>query len=681
MRTIGAFLAYFVLATSTATGGADTITVPLRWCVVEGSPALTQPACAGLNTTKQVIWRRMGRTASAHYGPFCNMSVQEAMTSNQQSYIVLPDPCDPTVNASCAGQKGDIVYSSPEHFTLWNQCGWAWGQPYVPVVGPLVVNIRRFVDASGALLNVVGATSSPYFCDSDLQASARMAVVDNDFTFDLGPQPPGCQPAIPQLSNDFTDQVLGHELGHALSLEHTVGQPETLMKAVLPTSDFLTSGGPGQLDIVCPDPVPVPQTQCGQLRLQSACHVTGATVDPPPITAIVPLLLGDASPEYVDLVQVGLVDDVSLAQASFFWEVGLFPREHSGVEFAFAIDLDSDPSTGGDPTVVGVDVPLPGTELAGELRVVVQTLPGESKTFQVQNQSLWRFSQGAFSSVPVLSSRAQEGVVASLQVGPPVFPSEMPFNTTVGMKFDRSLIEPSPGQAPLLVRWQASAVDPSIVALSLGRDIPPPADVSLVVPKLATCALSPDRAPVGETVRVSASGLAPNRPVEVLFDADVVATGATDGTGTARIDFSVPAGERAGTHAVSLATTDPGDFVTAHCSLTVTPDTAGAGGVSDLMVETATDGNLSLRWSPSCSPDDIEYEVYEGTLGAFDSHTSRFCATGGAMSLTFAPGAGDRYYLVVPSNGIQEGSYGLRTDGPRPPGSFACKVQDVAPCP
>jgi len=95
-----------------------------------------------------------------------------------------------------------------------------------------------------------------------------------------------------------------------------------------------------------------------------------------------------------------------------------------------------------------------------------------------------------------------------------------------------------------------------------------------------------------------------------------------------------------------------------------------------------TGGQLTLAWSASCSTDATDYEVYEGTIGSFYSHFSKFCTTSGATSITFTPAAGDRYYLVVPTTGTEEGSYGLRSTGAeRPTGGGACAIQQIVACP
>ncbi len=100
-----------------------------------------------------------------------------------------------------------------------------------------------------------------------------------------------------------------------------------------------------------------------------------------------------------------------------------------------------------------------------------------------------------------------------------------------------------------------------------------------------------------------------------------------------------------------------------------------------LGVTHAPGGDITLTWSESCIPTDRDYAIYEGTLGNYASHASRFCSTGGARGFTFTPAAHDAYYLVVPSAGGFEGSYGLGSDGSqRPQATGACFPQTIGSC-
>jgi hypothetical protein len=117
----------------------------------------------------------------------------------------------------------------------------------------------------------------------------------------------------------------------------------------------------------------------------------------------------------------------------------------------------------------------------------------------------------------------------------------------------------------------------------------------------------------------------------------------------------------------------------------------GAGSVPDggdvpgtpLLVGRTFSGQLVLDWSASCSSEDTDYEIYRGTVGDFTTHAQVQCSTSGATTATITPGAGNRYYLVVPRNATQEGSYGRDSQGTeRPQAAVPCPgVVQVVACP
>jgi len=99
--------------------------------------------------------------------------------------------------------------------------------------------------------------------------------------------------------------------------------------------------------------------------------------------------------------------------------------------------------------------------------------------------------------------------------------------------------------------------------------------------------------------------------------------------------------------------------------------------------------NIALSWSVSCSDGALDYGIYEGQLGTWYSHTLATCTDAGTpLTEQITPGAGSRYYLVVPHNVVTEGSYGKSKNYPagfdteRPVGSAQCaSPQVVTPCP
>jgi beta-glucanase (GH16 family) len=101
-----------------------------------------------------------------------------------------------------------------------------------------------------------------------------------------------------------------------------------------------------------------------------------------------------------------------------------------------------------------------------------------------------------------------------------------------------------------------------------------------------------------------------------------------------------------------------------------------------LTVGAGSNGDLVLDWGASCLSTDGDYVVYEGLLGDLGSHSPVTCSTGGLTNLTLTPGAGDRYYLVSPTDGVSEGSHGTDSnDSQRLPGTVTCFPLDVGECP
>ena len=102
-----------------------------------------------------------------------------------------------------------------------------------------------------------------------------------------------------------------------------------------------------------------------------------------------------------------------------------------------------------------------------------------------------------------------------------------------------------------------------------------------------------------------------------------------------------------------------------------TPLTVGKGSGADLI----------LAWGASCSSQDTDYEIYEGTIGNFNVHTPITCSTGGQTQATVTPDLDSHYYLVVPHNSTVEGSYGTDDSGQeRQQGTAACLPRLTAGC-
>lgn len=93
----------------------------------------------------------------------------------------------------------------------------------------------------------------------------------------------------------------------------------------------------------------------------------------------------------------------------------------------------------------------------------------------------------------------------------------------------------------------------------------------------------------------------------------------------------------------------------------------------------------------SCSSGAEVYGLYEGKIasvnpgGVYD-HTMKFCDVGCPTNFQFTPGTGDTYYLVVPHNHKEEGSYGTDSDGTERPQAAVVagrcvELQTLTACP
>src|SRR5206468_10757606 len=81
-----------------------------------------------------------------------------------------------------------------------------------------------------------------------------------------------------------------------------------------------------------------------------------------------------------------------------------------------------------------------------------------------------------------------------------------------------------------------------------------------------------------------------------------------------------------------------------------TPGAAPDGGAvpgTELAV-TRNGADLTLTWGASCNASGVDYAIYQGTLGSYYSHASKFCTTQGLLTKTFAAEPGSQDFLIVP---------------------------------
>jgi hypothetical protein len=111
------------------------------------------------------------------------------------------------------------------------------------------------------------------------------------------------------------------------------------------------------------------------------------------------------------------------------------------------------------------------------------------------------------------------------------------------------------------------------------------------------------------------------------------------------------------------------------------PGTVPSAAPSTPLTVAKSGSNVTLAWGASCSSSGVDYAIYQGTIGTFTSHASKFCSTQGLLSKTFSMDPGNLYYLVTALTAEREGSYGQATSGERPAAASPCKPQLLGACP
>ena len=101
-------------------------------------------------------------------------------------------------------------------------------------------------------------------------------------------------------------------------------------------------------------------------------------------------------------------------------------------------------------------------------------------------------------------------------------------------------------------------------------------------------------------------------------------------------------------------------------------------GIPPLHLEKLAGDAVRLLWSPSCRPEDLDFAIYEGRLGTFTDPLPATCSTAGQLEWEVTPTFDRAYFVVVPTDGRIEGSYGASSTAERAPSTAACRPQELS---
>ena len=563
-------LAFLPASASHAAGqwnGQDLLHVPVSWCIVQGSPAETNPNVAGDTTTDALIWRRHERPTDNIYVNQAGISFRSAINDvwGTLSFPIIPDP-DTTFGVPGDMRGEDVNAFGAEFNQMQNDCDVAWANLGRAGIGITAVNAGLFHNGAGNYVGVIGWGG----CVRDVMNPANCAtpydgvvtVIDNHYLFPTVPDrtfPDGSGNAF--VLTDPFDALTGHEFGHALSLNHR----NSLTALMNP--GIADNNADGQADNIG-----LNNAEVTALR-NNALLVNGLEIDPPNVFlpgSVVAANLPDpqrntAIPAYLDLSALRVTldtqaDTFSLGQRLF----GLLP-ENASQRHWFLIDNDG-PARGATAEQLR-QLGVPETDFVGADVVIRADVRGA----RVTGGEGWQIVEGRPTVVtPNLQFRLLALVMqphfASLRrPGLTIEDRDLPVHHIVSVSLPRQLAGVSRGQTfnvdVLVENADARAVD-RLDAKETSRGTA----VNLDFPSFPHCFPQGKTQP-GGTVKVDFDGLTPNRGYHALLGARMAGRGVADLNGGGSVDLEIPKDTAPGLHLVTLGTDLTA--LTADCTVTV----------------------------------------------------------------------------------------------------------------
>jgi hypothetical protein len=577
-----------------ATGGlANLITIPVRWCAIEGSPQ-AQSKKAGDFVNGDYLLALLRKVNYEVFVPRAMIEFQSAYSPTGIPVIADPGPAESNSFDDAAPHTGDLSFDNfgSEINGAESECEQAWLQANPNAKGTILVN-ARLVEHNPTKVGACGTPDTSLMVSQngtrgDLLCAHPRHLTKNDlapcqsaFVVDQGSSHIISEFGYPNYDEALT---VAHELGHSLMLGHGKGVDPNHTPQANPTY-FPPADGPRRFDGYC-DPLAggayaddnpadqegltAPNTivtefnsaynmtdlQSEQARevakLIPGAAVNGVQVDPSG-SLVSPPRPGSTVPADVRIVAVQIAEDPLSQITSLLLKVtGPIPSSANN-EYFFFVDTDNNALTGGNPSSLGLPTAFQGAELA------VRVSLGLDAGAQTVTPTVWMFQGGAF--VQVNDPKIQASVFTPGMSG------------TDGLfSFGHvSIIMPDdvPGILGVRVRLQAAARQ-----LNGGGQLdrlPQAPDgggtISLAPPQVAQCQVNPQVLRATETASITASGLIPNQTAEVYLGDTLVATGPIDNTGSATINLVIPSNIPQGPLPVSVKV--QGSAVTAESGLVV----------------------------------------------------------------------------------------------------------------
>jgi YVTN family beta-propeller protein len=589
--------------------GRDEITIPVRWCAVQGSPATAMAGGQffgpdGSSTTDQVLLTLLQQVNDQFWLPGAHIVFRaEPYPFMTGHFPIIPDPIRPGQGSPPgAGKLGDIGVhqtifgdSSAEWDAAVLSCKAMWEQPAAaqgipPVPGIIAINVREFVDdIDGTELTIAGVTP---MAPASLQNSQHGLKADNLCKYprhltvdDVTPEESVAvvDPALYANNSQtiFEGQgdpalTLAHELGHALLLGHGNGLDPDQDGALPPNpgSRLFDSycdpkGGPNSGD---PNP---PDNSCASLMdsenhscpmitpLQREAARDVAVLVPGAFYHSVSAFAGELVQPIINrclailncLASVGMSTDVETQTTTFSHTVfGQLPPDANN-QYTVFVDSDNSPASGCAPSMLGFPTAFQGAELVTS--VSVKVVDGVRQAVP----TVWQCQTGRFVKVINPQISADAFTQTDADTGHIILFSK------IVIQVPALVIGPTGNQ----IRIQAIAqqLGPGGRTDRLPNTVDGGGVISLAPPVFSfpECSLTSTIVHTGDVAMVTASGLTPNSKANVNLGDQLVATGHIDGSGNAHVKFVVPKVSRTGLRLITVAT--QGTVLSAACSIQI----------------------------------------------------------------------------------------------------------------